>query len=84
MIPLLPLFCEINFTMLDPDAKDLLEDIWKRFKTVKPFFISIDPKLEISNNLYDYTFFCSFIARPQFTHRSGNKYNTKIGVSEWL
>lgn len=78
------IYDEISFSMLDPDAKDMLDDIWSRFKTVHPFFISIDPKLEITNKLSDSTFFCSFNSKPSFFHRSGNKYNTKIGVSEWL
>lgn len=74
----------ITIQMIAPNDRDFLFDIWSRFKTVKPFFISIDPKLEISNNLSDYTFLCSFNSAPKFVHYSGNKYNTSFGVSEWL
>ncbi len=74
----------IEIQMINPEGRDFLYDIWSRFKTVKPFFIAIDPKLEISNNLYDYTFFCNFLDRPKFTHQSGDRFNTSFGVSEWL
>lgn len=77
-------YTDITIQLIDPIGKDFLEDIWLRFKKIKPFFISIDPKLEISNNLQDYTFFCNFIDKPTFTHQFGNKYTTDFGVAEWL
>lgn len=75
---------DIQIQMINPFNKDFLNDIWLRFKTIHPFFISIDPNLEISQNLYDYTMFCTFDSRPEFVHASGNKYNTGFGVREWL
>lgn len=75
---------DISIQMMDPKNRDFLEDIWARFKTVRPFFISIDPKLEISNNLTDYTFFCRFTDGPKYRHVTGNKFDTVFGVKEWL
>lgn len=75
---------DIAIQMMDPDNRDMLDDIWSRFKTVHPFFISIDPKLEISNNLTDFTFLCTFNEKPEYNHQSGNKFNTSFGVKEWL
>lgn len=74
----------VTLQMIDPSNKDYLNDIWKRFKTVRPFFISLDPKLELSNDIEDLTFFCNFTGKPAFAHASTNKYNTQFGVEEWL
>ncbi len=75
---------DIEFQLIDAENKDYLLDIWRRFKKVRPFFISIDPKLEITENIEDSTFFCSFIDRPRFTHIFRNLYDTSFGVKEWL
>lgn len=63
---------------------DFLKDLFKRFGIGTPFYISIDPKLEITSTLDDATFFCKFENKPEFTHLVGDLYNTSFTLREWL
>lgn len=82
--PLQRQYDSLGFEMLNPADKDLLSRIWKRFKKSEPFFVSVDPKLEITSALKESTFMCRFKEKPEFTHIVFNQHSTKIGVIEWL
>lgn len=74
----------IAIQAINPTDMDFTRDIFDKFGISKPFFISIDPKLEITNNLDDTTFYCKFSDAPKFTHITRNLYNTDFKIKEWL
>lgn len=74
----------VLFEAFNRTEKDFLNDIFNRFGIGKPFYVSIDPKLEITSKLDDATFFCKFDAKPEYTHVVGDLYNTSFTLREWL
>lgn len=74
----------ISMKYFNPDDKDFLSDIFDRYGIRAPFYVSVDPKLEISNSLDDTTFFCKFVDAPKYTHVFGNLYNSDFKLKEWL
>jgi hypothetical protein len=74
----------ISLQAFDVDDLTYMKDIFNRIGLGKPFFISIDPKLEITKTLDDATFFCRIDQSLKFTHITRNLYNTDFKVIEWL
>lgn len=74
----------ISLEAIDVDDMMFMKDLFKRIGLGNPFFISIDPKLEITSTLDDATFFCRIEESIKFTHITRNLYNTEFKVREWL
>lgn len=74
----------IALRFIDNVDKDYLKHIFNRAGLGNPFFISIDPKLEITTKLDDATFFAKFDDVPRYSHVVGNRYNTDFKIKEWL
>lgn len=74
----------ISMQAFDADDLVFMKDFFKRVGLGNPFFISVDPKLEITKSLEDTTFFCKFEDNPRFAHITRNLYNTEFKVREWL
>lgn len=77
-------FGNIVFRYVEPETRSYIVDVWKRFKTVRPFFIALDPNVEISKSIEDLTMLCSFRASPLLTHVVANRWDFTIEVDEWL
>lgn len=74
----------IVFRMVTPETRAFMFDIFKRFKTIRPFFISIDPEVEITSEIQELTFFCSFSSSPSSLHYAGKRWDLSFEVEEWL
>jgi len=74
----------ISLQALDVVDMDFLKNLFKRIGVRDPFFISIDPKLEITSALDETTFFCKIEESIKFTHITRNLYNTEFKIKEWL
>lgn len=74
----------IIFKMVKPETRHFFFDIWNRFKMIKPFFISVDPDVEITKEIYELTFLCSFKSKPTALHYAGTRWDLTMEVHEWL
>ena len=59
-----------------------MEQLFFDYGTFTPFFISIDPELCISNDLYDLTKYVTFQDSPTFVHIKGELFSMSISFRE--
>lgn len=80
-------FTRINnagIALLDKNARDTLEQLFYDYGTTTPFFISLDPKTEVSATLPDLTKYVVFDNRPSFKHVQSQYFNMKMSFREVL
>lgn len=77
-------FDSMGMLYLDKNNRDTLEELFYNFGTTTPFFISIDPKLGVSNELYDLTKYVIFDKQPRFTHVIRDLFNISMAFREVL
>lgn len=74
----------IIFRMVKPETRHYFFDVWNRFKMIRPFFVSVDPEAEITQEIYELTFLCSFKSKPTALHYAGTRWDLTMEVQEWL
>lgn len=74
----------INQMYLTQDDRDQLEDLYFRFKKTTPFFLSLDPDLCISGQLYDLTKYVVFDEDLVLDHIIHQYFNVSFSVRELL
>lgn len=75
-------FENTSLQYLSQADRDTLEQMFFNFGTFTPFFISIDPLLCISEELYDFTKYVTFREAPTFTHVRGEMFSMSISFRE--
>lgn len=73
-----------SIALIDQDQRDTLEQLFFDFGTTTPFFVSYDPRLSLSNNLFDLTKYVVFEKPPKFTHVNHNLFNMTLSFREVL
>jgi len=76
------IFSNSSISYLSKDDRDTIEQLFFDYGTFTPFFISIDPELCISNDLYDLTKYVTFQESPTFTHIKGELFSMSISFRE--
>lgn len=77
-------FKSVSITYLNKSDRDALENLFFNFGIHTPFFISIDPQLCMSSQLYDMTKYATFTASPDFQHIKGELFNMSLEFEEVL
>jgi len=64
-----------NIAVLKKDDRDALEQLFFDFGSTTPFFVSLDPRLCISNEIPDLTKYVIFEREPEFRHVNAEYFN---------
>jgi hypothetical protein len=72
----------MSIGLLDRTDKDTLMSLWENLGKTKPFYISLDPTLAITDNLYDLTKYVVFQDTPTFTHVIRDIFSMSLSVME--
>jgi hypothetical protein len=78
------IFGSIQINLCNKNDVDYIKDVWERHKTFKPFFISFDSSLKVTNNLSEWTKYVRFTASPEFTTVTCDAFNISMQVEEVL
>lgn len=76
------LLSSIGFAYIEQDDRQTLETLYDRVGLTTPFYISIDPGLNISNQLDDLTKYVIYDSAPQMDHVISSKFNYSISFRE--
>ena len=74
----------LKVQFIDANDREKLEGFFLRHGKTKPFYISIDPTLKISRDIYENTRFVRFENPPQMTHVKTDTYTLSFKVREAL
>lgn len=77
-------FDSLSIEYLDRDQRDSLEQLFYNFGKTTPFFVSLDPTLCISNELYDMTKYVVFNSEPQWRHVVRDLFTMSLSFREVL
>ncbi len=73
-----------GIALMDTSTREALEQLFFDFGTTTPFFISIDPRSCITDNLQDLTRYVVFNSPPRFTHVKADFFNMTLDFREIL
>jgi hypothetical protein len=74
----------LSIIRVGPADKLKIDQIYENVGLHKPFFLSIDPTVVISNNIGEFTKFVRFTSPPQFSHSKYNQFDVVFNVEEVL
>lgn len=72
----------MGYTQIDKDDRETLENLWNRIGTQTPFYISVDPNLQVSKQLDDLTLFCVYNDEPVMQHVIADRFNYSLSFRE--
>jgi len=70
--------------LLDTSSRNDLEQLFFDFGTTTPFFVSLDPRTCVTDNLSDLTKYVVFNSPPRFTHVKSQYFNMSLNFREVL
>ena len=77
-------FSNMSLQYIEKNDRDVMEQLFFDLGTTTPFFISIDPTLDISNDLYDLTKYVIFDEQPKFRHIIRDLFSMSLSFREVL
>lgn len=74
----------LKISYIPRDDKDILEQMFSDLGISTPFYISLDPTLQISNELSEFTKYVVFDSEPSFDHVFADKFDMSFQIKELL